>query len=220
MKTYIVSRIFFAVLLVVSFFLPKLPCEADQATFAYAGIVDGATGGSEFDALLGEQFFFQFTFDPSAPDAEPSDNMVGLFNAISSIQACIGPGGETASYHEDTGNVTLTDSASPDISGDVYEVDGLTFGSGTPIGGFGMTNVGLSLFDETGNAFNNDMLTSLQPNPIDFSSGRLLIEWGNGAGRITASKFRIVDPINVPEPSATLALLTSLLTIGSVRRSR
>ncbi len=172
---------------------------AQPLTFAYEGVIDSATGGAEFTDLIGEVLFFQFTFDPDVMDTN-SDPIVSEFPAIDSIQACVGPGGNVVRYHEDSGNVTLTDSVPPPDSAAV--IDGsITPGQGTMLAGLEITAVEMRLGIPT-TPFITSVLPRVQPDPANFSGNELFVEWGGGAGRISATDLRITDP--VPEPSAAV----------------
>ncbi len=184
---------------------------AQPRTFAYEGIVESAVGGAEFEELVGRLLFFQFTYDAGTTDTNP-DPSVGEFPAISSIQACIGPGGNVVRYHEDSGNVTLTDSADPDVSTSVSVIGGLaTPDTGTGWGGLDLTRAGMTL-GQSLTPFSTSALPTVQPDPTNFVGNELFIEWGDGAGRISATDLRITDP--VPEPTTLGLLLVGVLFAG------
>jgi parallel beta-helix repeat protein len=154
-------------------------------TFAYEGTVDTTLGGPAFDAFLGETIRFEYTFDTSTPDSNPSGNG-DYINALTDVVVSVGANSYTAAL----GDIVVTNSGT---NPDRYVVDAPSSSSGPSIDGIPIDRLILLLVDSTQTYFSTDALPLVQPDPSGFDNVQIRIEFDSGtqSGSLMANTVSI-----------------------------
>ena len=166
-------------------------------TFSYEGIFDSASGGPSYDALLGETFRLEYSFDAMTPDRTSSSER-GLYkDLLATVTVTVG----VNSYTGTGVRIAVTDGLS-----DWYDLYNPSYLIG-PANGLGvLPRFSLRFEDSSGLAFGSDLLPLTPPDPSSFDSTLLYLEFEDVSGDDIVGYLSASDIRVVPEP-ATMTLL-------------
>jgi hypothetical protein len=158
---------------------PTVTLYGAPVTFQYSGIVDLTSGGPDFDAHDEVPISLSFTFDSDLIDSNSSLN--GDYSSVSSIEVNLGTNtytGVGAGGSNNPGTISIINNGT---NPDQYLLNATV--TGPAIGGLDEVFLVLVLSDNSKSVFATDSLPLIPPNPLNFSSSQLRLDFSSaGSG--------------------------------------
>jgi hypothetical protein len=189
--------------LAISLFALSSHGHAEERTFVFSGVVSEVPASLAGSFAIDDPITGQYTFDTEAADQSPENPNLGRYIfSVSSFEMSIG------TY--DLINVGDGDIGVEDNFEDQDAYRAVSFAAGDPIVSLEPQVIALQLMDSTQTVFSSDALPVDPPDPQDFDSREITIDFfDTGFARLVGS----LKTLRVPEPSTGWMMM---MLMGSV----